>query len=96
MSKVTTESQGKSSVDASREIPKYKSKIKLNKRLKKLSNQLTRHFKVNKKMQNQISKLNNMTNSGNKQKTIIRNMQAQIKVIEGQLTKLNSEIAGFK
>jgi gamma-glutamyl:cysteine ligase YbdK (ATP-grasp superfamily) len=96
MSKVTTESQGKSSVDASREIPKDKSKIKLKKRLKKLSNQLTRHFKVNKKMQNQISKLNNMTNSGNKQKTLIRNMQAQIKVIEGQLTKLNSEIAGFK
>lgn len=96
MSKVTTESQGKSSVDASREIPKDKSKVKLNKRLIKLSNQLTKHFNVNKKMQYQISKLNNMTNSGNKQKIVIRNMQAQIKVIETQLTKLNGEIAGFK
>jgi hypothetical protein len=54
MSKVTTESQGKSGVDSSREIPKDKSKVKLNKRLKKLSNQLTKHFNVNKKMQNQI------------------------------------------
>ena len=96
MSKVTTESQGKSSVDSSREIPKDKSKVKLNKRLKKLSNQLTKHFNVNKKMQNQISKLNNMPDSGNKQKIVIRNMQAQIKVIETQLTKLNGEIADFK
>jgi hypothetical protein len=37
-----------------------------------------------------------MTNSGNKQKIVIRNLQAQIKVIETQLTKLNGEIAGFK
>jgi division protein CdvB (Snf7/Vps24/ESCRT-III family) len=96
MSKVTTESQGKSGVDPSREIPKDKSKVKLNKKLKKLSSQLTKHFNVNKKMQNQISKLNKMANSGNKQQIFIRNMQAQIKVIETQLTKLNGEIAGFK
>jgi hypothetical protein len=63
MSKVTTESQGKSGVDSSREIPKDKSKVKLNKKLKKLSSQLTKHFNVNKKMQNQISKLNRMANS---------------------------------
>jgi small-conductance mechanosensitive channel len=89
MSKVTTESQGKSGVDSSREIPKDKSKVKLNKKLKKLSSQLTKHFNVNKKMQNQISKLNRMANSGNKQQIFIRNMQAQIKVIETQLTKLS-------
>jgi hypothetical protein len=96
MSKVTTESQVKSGVDSTKEIPKDKSKVKLNKRLKKLSSQLTKHFNVNKKMQNQLSKLNKMANSGTKQQTVIRNMQAQIKVIETQLTKLNGEIAGFK
>ena len=37
-----------------------------------------------------------MVNSGTKQQIDIRNMQAQIKVIETQLTKLNGEIAGFK
>ena len=96
MSKVTTESQVKSGVDSTKEIPKDKSNVKFNKRLKKLSSQLTKHFNVNKKMQNQISKLNKMANSGTKQQIVIRNMQAQIKVIESQLTKLNGEIAGFK
>jgi hypothetical protein len=96
MSKVTTESQVKSGVDSTKEIPKDKSNVKFNKRLKKLSSQLTKHFNVNKKMQNQLSKLNKMANSGTKQQIVIRNMQAQIKVIESQLTKLNGEIAGFK
>src|SRR5437867_13152267 len=96
MSKVTTEIQVKSGVDSTGVIPKNKSKVKLNKRLKKLSSQLSKHFNVNKKMQNQISKLNKMANSGSKQQIVIRNMQAQIKVIETQLTKLNGEIAGFK
>ena len=96
MSKVTTESRVKSGVDSTKEIPKDKSKAKLNKRLKKLSSQLTKHFNVNKKMQNQLLKLNKMANSGTKQQIVIRNMQAQIKVIETQLTKLNGEIAGFK
>jgi small-conductance mechanosensitive channel len=96
MSKVTTESQVKSGVDSTGVIPKNKSKVKLNKRLKKLSSQLSKHFNVNKKMQNQLSKLNKMANSGSKQQIVIRNMQAQIKVIETQLTKLNGEIAGFK
>jgi hypothetical protein len=96
MSKVTTESQVKSGVDSTKEIPKDKSNVKFNKRLKKLSSQLTKHFNVNKKMQNQLSKLNKMANGGTKQQIVIRNMQAQIKVIESQLTKLNGEIAGFK
>jgi predicted nucleic acid-binding Zn-ribbon protein len=96
MSKVTTESQVKSGVDSTKEIPKDKSNVKFNKRLKKLSSQLTKHFNVNKKMQNQLSKLDKMANSGTKQQIVIRNMQAQIKVIESQLTKLNGEIAGFK
>ena len=96
MSKVTTESQAKSGVDSTGVIPKNKSKVKLNKRLKKLSSQLSKHFNVNKKMQNQLSKLNKMVNSGTKQQIDIRNMQAQIKVIETQLTKLNAEIAGFE
>ena len=96
MSKVITESEVKSGVDSTKEIPKDKSNVKLNKRLKKLSSQLTKHFNVNKKMQNQLSKLNKMANSGTKQQIVIRNMQAQIKVIETQLTKLNGEIAGFK
>jgi small-conductance mechanosensitive channel len=96
MSKVTTESQVKSGVDSTKEIPKDKSNVKFNKRLKKLSSQLTKHFNVNKKMQNQLSKLNKMANSGTKQQIVFRNMQAQIKVIESQLTKLNGEIAGFK
>jgi hypothetical protein len=48
-------------------------------------------------MQNQLSKLNKMVNSGSRQQQlVIRNMQAQIKVIETQLTKLNSGIARFK
>jgi hypothetical protein len=96
MSKVTTESQVKSGVDSTKEIPKDKSNVKFNKRLKKLSSQLTKHFNVNKKMQNQLSKLNKMANGGTKQQIVIRNMQAQIKVIETQLTKLNSGIARFK
>jgi hypothetical protein len=96
MSKVINESQVKSGVDSTKEIPKDKSNVKLNKRLKKLSSQLTKHFNLNKKMQNQLSKLNRMANSGTKQQIVIRNMQAQIKVIETQLTKLNGEIAGFK
>ena len=92
----TIESQEKSGIDSTREIAKDESKVKLNKRLKKLSSQLTKHFNVNKKMQNQLSKLNKMVNSGSRQQLVIRNMQAQIKVIESELTKINSGIAHFK
>jgi predicted RNase H-like nuclease (RuvC/YqgF family) len=92
----TIESQEKSGIDSTREITKDESKVKLNKRLKKLSSQLTKHFNVNKKMQNQLSKLNKMVNGGSRQQLVIRNMQAQIKVIETQLTKINSGIARFK
>jgi hypothetical protein len=91
----TIESQEKSAVDSTAEIAKDESKVKVNKRLKKLSSQLTKHFNVNKKMQNQLSKLNKMV-SGSRQQLVIRNMQAQIKVIETQLAKLNSGIARFK
>ena len=92
----TIESQEKSGIDSTREIAKDQSKVKLNKRLKKLSSQLTKHFNVNKKMQNQLSKLNKMVNSGSRQQLVIRDMQAQIKVIETQLTKINGGIARFK
>jgi len=92
----TIESQEKSGVDSTTEIAKDESKVNVNKRLKKLSSQLTKHFNVNKKMQNQLSKLNKMVNSGSRQQLVIRNMQAQIKVIETHLTKINSEIARFK
>jgi predicted RNase H-like nuclease (RuvC/YqgF family) len=92
----TIESQEKSGVDSTTEIAKYQSKIKLNKRLKKLSSQLTKHFNVNKKMQNQLSKLNKLVNSGSRQQLVIRDMQAQIKVIETHLTKINGGIARFK
>ena len=92
----TIENQEKSGIDSTREIAKDESKVKLNKRLKKLSSQLTKHFNVNKKMQNQLSKLNKMVNGGSRQQLVIRNMQAQIKVIETQLTKINSGIARFK
>lgn len=93
----TIESQEKSAVDSTTEIAKDESKVKVNKRLKKLSSQLTKHFNVNKKMQNQLSKLSKMVNSGSRQQQlVIRNMQAQIKVIESQLTKINSGIARFK
>lgn len=92
----TIESQEKSGVDSATEIAKDQSKIKLNKRLKKLSNQLAKHFNVNKKLQNQLSKLDKLVTSGSRQQVVIRNMQDQIKVIETQLTKINSEIARFK
>jgi protein-disulfide isomerase len=92
----TIESQEKNRINSIREIAKDQSKVKLNKRLKKLSSQLTKHFNVNKKMQNQLSKLNKMVNSGSRQQLVIRDMQAQIKVIETQLTKINSGIARFK
>jgi predicted RNase H-like nuclease (RuvC/YqgF family) len=92
----TIESQEKGAVNSTTEIAKGESKVKVNKRLKKLSSQLTKHFNVNKKMQNQLSKLNKMVNSGSRQQLVIRNMQAQIKVIETQLTKINSGIARFK
>ncbi len=92
----TIESQESSNVDSTTEIAKGESKVKLNKRLKKLSSQLTKHFNVNKKMQNQLLKINKMVNSGSRQQLVIRNMQAQIKVIETQLTRINSGIARFK
>jgi uncharacterized coiled-coil protein SlyX len=87
----TIENQEKSGIDSTREIAKDESKVKLNKRMKKLSSQLTKQ-----KMQNQLSKLNKMVNGGSRQQLVIRNMQAQIKVIETQLTKINSGIARFK
>lgn len=91
----TIESQEKSGADSTTEIAKDESKVKVNKKLKKLSSQLTKHFNVNKKMQNQLSKLNKIVNSGSRQQLVIRNMQAQIKVIETQLTNINSGIASF-